>query len=75
MVGLFGGADPAIPASAVEAFERALSEAGVDHDFVTFPGAPHSFFDRKAEEFRDASEAAWDRTLDFVRRRSVREGD
>jgi carboxymethylenebutenolidase len=33
-----------------------------------YPGAPHSFFDRKQEEFADASEDAWRRTLDFVAR-------
>ena len=33
------------------------------------PGAPHSFFDRKAEEFADASADAWERVLGFVRSR------
>jgi carboxymethylenebutenolidase len=33
-----------------------------------YDGAPHSFFDRKQEEFADASEDAWRRTLDFIRR-------
>ena len=32
---------------------RALREAGVEHEVVTYPGAPHSFFDRKQEEFAD----------------------
>jgi len=41
--------------------------AGVEHEIVTYPGAPHSFFDRKQEEFADASEDAWRRVLDFVR--------
>ena len=37
----------------------ALATAGVDHRLVTYPGAPHSFFDRKAAAFAEASEAAW----------------
>lgn len=32
----------------------------------TYPGAPHSFFDRKQEEFAEASTDAWTRTLDFL---------
>src|SRR5262249_36289592 len=60
VLGLFGGADTAITADQVAAFDARLSAAGVDHRIVTYPGAPHSFFDRKAEEFADASAQAWD---------------
>ena len=42
--------------------------AGVEHEVVTYPGAPHSFFDRKQEEFAEASEDAWRRVLDFLAR-------
>jgi carboxymethylenebutenolidase len=35
---------------------------------VTYPGAPHSFFDRKQEEFADESADAWERTLAFLER-------
>jgi carboxymethylenebutenolidase len=48
--------------------ERALREAGVEHELVEYPAAPHSFFDRKQEQFADASEDAWRRTLEFVER-------
>jgi carboxymethylenebutenolidase len=47
-------------------FERALTDAGVEHELVTYGGAPHSFFDRKYEEFADASDDAWRRVLAFV---------
>jgi carboxymethylenebutenolidase len=67
ILGLFGGTDPAIPLDAIAAFEGALTGAGVDHRIVTYDGAPHSFFDRKAAEFADASEKAWEETLTFVR--------
>ena len=66
ILGLIGGADPAIPPEDVEAFEQALTGAGVEHELVTYPGAPHSFFDRKQEEFADASEDAWRRVLEFI---------
>lgn len=68
ILGLFGGDDGTIPAADVDRFRRALGEAGVEHELVVYPGAPHSFFDRKAEQFADASADAWRRALDFVRR-------
>jgi len=46
--------------------DRALNDAGVEHEVVTYDGAPHSFFDRKQEAFADASDDAWRRTLAFV---------
>ena len=45
---------------------QALTDAGVEHEIVTYDGAPHSFFDRKQEEFADASDDAWRRMLAFV---------
>jgi carboxymethylenebutenolidase len=66
VLGLFGGADTVITPDHIAAFDAALSAAGVDHRLVTYPGAPHSFFDRKAAEFADASASAWDEVLAFV---------
>ena len=66
VLGLFGGADAGIPADAVEAFDEALTAAGVDHRLISYEGAPHSFFDRKAAEFADASDAAWGEVLGFI---------
>ena len=68
VLGLMGGADEAIPRHDVDELERALAQAGVEHELVTYPGAPHSFFDRKQEEFADASEDAWARVLAFIER-------
>ena len=70
ILGLMGGDDPGIPAADAEAFDRALAGAGVEHEVVIYPGAPHSFFDRKYEEFADTSADAWDRVLAFVERHS-----
>jgi carboxymethylenebutenolidase len=67
VLGLFGGADAGITAEQIAAFDSGLSAAGVDHRIVTYPGAPHSFFDRNAEEFADASAQAWDEILAFIR--------
>jgi carboxymethylenebutenolidase len=66
ILALQGGADQAIPLAENAAFDEALARAGVDHEIVTYAGAPHSFFDRKQEEFADASEDAWSKVLAFV---------
>jgi carboxymethylenebutenolidase len=68
ILALMGGADPGIPVEDVKAFEEALSAAGVENDVVVYPGAPHSFFDRKHEEFAAESEDAWNRALAFLER-------
>ncbi len=47
-------------------FERALLAAGKEYELIEYEGAPHSFFDRKQEEFADASDDAWRRVLAFV---------
>jgi carboxymethylenebutenolidase len=66
VLGLFGGADEAIPAEQIEEFESALSAAGVEHEIHVYPGAPHSFFDKKQDEFADESEDSWRRILGFL---------
>jgi carboxymethylenebutenolidase len=66
VLGLFGGADDSIPPEAVAAFRSALDEAGVQNELVVYDGAPHSFFDRKAEDHAEASADAWRRILAFV---------
>jgi carboxymethylenebutenolidase len=66
ILALQAGADRNITAEDNAAFERALTEAGIEHEIVTYDGAPHSFFDRKQSEFQEASSDAWRRTLAFV---------
>jgi carboxymethylenebutenolidase len=66
VLGLFGGADAGIPPEAIAAFDAALQVGGVDQRLVIYPGAPHSFFDRKAAEFADASGQAWAEILAFI---------
>jgi carboxymethylenebutenolidase len=66
LLGLFGQRDEAIPVEQVNEFGARLSEAGITHEIQVYPGAPHSFFDRKQHEFAEASEDAWRRTLSFI---------
>ncbi|MGI8823222.1 MAG: dienelactone hydrolase family protein [Acidimicrobiia bacterium] len=66
ILALMGGDDPGIPAAAVAVFEAALAEAGIEHEIVTYPGAPHSFFDRGHAEYAEESADAWRRVLAFI---------
>jgi len=68
VLGLFGGADPSIPAESIAQFDAALSAASVTHELVIYPGAPHSFFDWGQQEHAQASAAARQRVLAFISR-------
>jgi carboxymethylenebutenolidase len=72
VLSIFGGADEGIPQAAVDEFDAALRKAGVKHDSTVYPGAPHSFFDRKFTEFAEASTDAWKRVQAFVGQHTTR---
>ncbi|HVB20688.1 MAG TPA: dienelactone hydrolase family protein [Ktedonobacteraceae bacterium] len=66
VLGLFGGADQGIPAAVVHQFDAAMKKASVEHEIVIYPGAPHSFFDRKQSEFAKESADSWQRIQAFI---------
>jgi carboxymethylenebutenolidase len=66
ILAIFGGADEGLPASVVESYRSALAGAGAPHEVITYAGAPHSFFDRKAADYAADSADAWKRVLEFV---------
>jgi len=66
ILALQAGADKNITAEDNAAFDEALTGAGIEHEIVEYEGAPHSFFDRKQEEFQADSDDAWRRTLEFI---------
>jgi carboxymethylenebutenolidase len=68
ILALMGGDDPGIPSEVIEEYRLALDQAGVENEVVVYPGAPHSFFDRKQEQFATESADAWQRALDFMAR-------
>ena len=70
---LIAGAD-FLPQAVFEAFDRRLSEAGVEHEMKVYPGAPHSFFDRSFAEHAEACADAWSRMLAFIERHSHQDG-
>ena len=63
---LLAGEDRGTPPSEFEEFTRRVREAGVRATSHTYPGAPHSFFDRSFAEHRAACEDAWKRVLEFM---------
>jgi carboxymethylenebutenolidase len=65
---LAAGADQATSPQDNEAFDGALIEAGVEHEYVMYDGAPHSFFDRTFTDWTSACEDAWVRMLGFMDR-------
>lgn len=68
ILALQGGDDPGIPRDVSHAFGAALRTAGHAGDVVVYDGAPHSFFDRKQDEFAEASLDAWERVTEFIAR-------
>jgi carboxymethylenebutenolidase len=67
-LGLFGGADQGIPVEQVHTLDENLDKAGVEHQIVIYEGAPHSFFDRRATDYAEASADAWTKMLAFIQK-------
>lgn len=70
-LGLFGGADQGIPPEQVHALDENLDKAGVEHEIKIYEGAPHSFFDKRASEYAEASSDSWKRVLAFIQKHSA----
>jgi carboxymethylenebutenolidase len=63
VLGLFAGDDKSITADQVAEFESRLRVA---HEIHTYEDAPHSFFDRRQEQYAEQSQDAWERILRFI---------
>jgi carboxymethylenebutenolidase len=67
---MIAGADGATTPEQNQEFLRELDKAGVAHESKVYEGAPHSFFDRTYDQWKDACDDAWRRMLDFVKKNS-----
>lgn len=67
---LVAGNDAATSLAQASEFKAKLEKAGVPVEQHVYEGAPHSFFDRSFEQWKDACDDAWRRMLDFVKRHS-----
>jgi carboxymethylenebutenolidase len=65
LLGIFGGADPGIPAEQITAFEDALQ---TDKEIAIYPDAPHGFLRYGATDHRAAIDDALQRTFQFFSR-------
>jgi carboxymethylenebutenolidase len=67
VLGLYGEADPGIPADDVKRFEAELKKTNPNVEFVLYPGAQHAFFsdDRPQAYQKAAAEDGWKRCLAF----------
>jgi carboxymethylenebutenolidase len=62
ILGLYGGADPAIPVAQIEEMRSALRAAGKPSEIVIYPDTPHAFFaDYRASYRPDRAKAGWKR--------------
>lgn len=68
VLGVFGEEDQSIPMDRVKALDKALTEAGVKHEIVTYPGAGHAFANPSGGERYnpEAAKDAWKRTMAFL---------
>ena len=67
VLGIFGGADQSIPVESVNAFEAALTEAGIPHEITIYEGQPHAFVqDAQGIQAGGAQGEAWAQMLAFL---------
>ena len=57
------------PVAEVEAFAADVRSAGIEADLYVYRDAPHSFFDRRFDDYRDDCADAWRRILAFIETR------
>jgi carboxymethylenebutenolidase len=69
VLGVYGEADPGIPAATVKQFDSLLDVTGVAHEVILYPGAAHAFFNDQSSNYRaQAAADAWRRTTEFFAR-------
>jgi carboxymethylenebutenolidase len=70
VLGIYAGKDGFVTPDAVSALDAELSRLGKRHEFHTYPGAAHAFFNDTRPEVHDpaASADAWAKTIAFLRR-------
>ncbi len=67
---LLAGDDKGTPPAEFEEFARLVRARGLDVESHTYPGAPHSYFDRSFAEHQEACQDSWNRVLEFTDRHS-----
>ena len=75
VLGLYGGADQGIPATAVDALRAALAAGGgkgATSEIQVYPGMPHAFHaDYRPSYRKEAAEDGWKRMLAWFKKHGV----
>ena len=67
VLGIYGDQDQAIPQETVSAFDKALTDAGVQHTFHIYPGVGHAFANPSNPNHHPEHTAdAWAKTIAFL---------
>jgi carboxymethylenebutenolidase len=69
---LLAGADQGTTPEEFEEFAKQVRARGLAVESHTYPGAPHSYFDRSFAEHREACQDSWKRILEFTERNAKR---
>ncbi|WP_158409125.1 dienelactone hydrolase family protein [Fimbriimonas ginsengisoli] len=69
VLGIFAEHDDCVDPELVKAMSKELTLLGKVHEFITYPGAQHAFFNDDRPEVYDAAAAAdaWKRTIRFLK--------
>ncbi len=69
VLGFFAENDAYASSEAVEALSNTLESHGKDHEFITYPGTDHAFFNNERPEVynQGAAEDTWKRMVTFFR--------
>jgi carboxymethylenebutenolidase len=69
VLGIFAEFDDYASPDRVRALAMELTLKEKPHEFITYPGTHHAFFNDQGKSYnRDAAEDAWRRTIEFLRR-------
>lgn len=69
VLGIFGGADQAIPESMVREFETSLNDLGVENEIYIYPGVGHAFANPSGMNYApEETKDAWEKTISFLKK-------
>jgi carboxymethylenebutenolidase len=69
VLGIYAEKDGFVSQDVVAALDRELTRLDKRHEFHTYPGVDHAFFNDEGKNYnRDAAESAWKRAVEFLRR-------
>jgi carboxymethylenebutenolidase len=76
ILGFFGARDKGISVASVRRFETALERLRKNYEIHVYPGADHAFANPSGKAYNaEAADDAWQRTLEFLGRHLIEEGD